>query len=106
MCVCLFACVCLHVVEKEWEKAGEKGGQKETSIEGEEEAQEKKRLNQIRDGSRSFSRRTAYVEKMCFHENMQCDTVSLITLTLSPDRGLFFGRVGKASSFGLVSMAQ
>lgn len=24
----------------------------------------------------------------------------------SPDRGLFFGRVGKASSFGLVSMAQ
>ncbi|TNN66197.1 hypothetical protein EYF80_023536 [Liparis tanakae] len=32
--------------------------------------------------------------------------VSVITLTRSPDRGLFFGRVGKASSFGLVSMAQ
>lgn len=27
-------------------------------------------------------------------------------LTRSPDLGLFFGRVGKASSFGLVSIAQ
>lgn len=33
MCACVF--VCLHVVEKEWEKVGEKGGQKEENTEGE-----------------------------------------------------------------------
>lgn len=37
--MCLFACVCLHVVEKEWEKVGEEGGQKEKNIKREVESQ-------------------------------------------------------------------
>lgn len=55
------------------------------------------------DGGRSLSRERAYDKKCVF---LVIHRVSLITLTRSPDLGLFFGRVGKASSFGLVSMAQ
>lgn len=54
------------------------------------------------EGGRSFIRGKAHVEKCVFLGTCR----ALFILTRSPDLGLFFGRVGKASSFGLVSMAQ
>lgn len=75
---------------------GAKGGpqEKKSEAEVEREAQKNSRLEVRRE-----SRRDRICREMCWEE-------SLIRLTRSPDRGLFFGLVGKASSFGFVSMAQ
>lgn len=90
MCVCVSIHACLHVVEKEWERK---------EVKRKTETQKNRLSIEPETKGRAVSRGTAYVDGVFISR-------SVTRLTRSPERGLFFGRVGKASSFGLVSMAQ
>lgn len=89
VCVCVFACG--------RERVGEKAGLTEKKTEAEVETQRRRWI---------LNQAEMETEALAEEQHMQRNVFSLIALTRSPDLGLFFGRVGKASSFGLVSMAQ